>query len=139
MSNTTDKVSANREYKSSLFTIIFGDKNNTKNILSLYNALYDTNYTDETEVKMMTLEDAIYIKMKNDISARHHHRTYGRRTSKDLRKPFCNPILNAKINFTHGSYVYNGQTNAIASAYYYCFFHSALSFKIFIFYFFLRI
>lgn len=48
--------------------MIFEDSSNKRNILSLYNALYDTNYTDEDEVKITTIEDAIYIKMKNDVS-----------------------------------------------------------------------
>ena len=45
--------------------MIFGDKKNT---LSLYNALNYTNYTDENDIDITTIEDAIYIKMKNDIS-----------------------------------------------------------------------
>ena len=68
MNNTQNTVSINREHKDRLFTMLFGDNSNKKNILSLYNALYDTDYTDESEVDITTLEDALYVKMKNDVS-----------------------------------------------------------------------
>jgi len=68
MSNTQTQFSINRQHKDRLFTMIFGDKSNKKNILSLYNALYGTNYTNELDVDITTLEDVIYIKMKNDVS-----------------------------------------------------------------------
>ena len=68
MSDTTTNVSVSRQHKDRLFTMIFGDTSNKKNILSLYNALYDTHYTNEEDVEITTIEDAIYIKMKNDVS-----------------------------------------------------------------------
>lgn len=68
MNNTQNTVSINREHKDRLFTMLFGDNSNKKNILSLYNALYDTNYTDESEITITTLEDALYVKMKDDVS-----------------------------------------------------------------------
>ena len=55
----------NRKYKDSLFRKIFSDR---KDLLDLYNALNDTNYTDEEELSITTLEDVIYISMKNDVS-----------------------------------------------------------------------
>ena len=53
------------KYKDSLFRKIFSDR---KDLLNLYNALNGTNYTDEAELKVTTLEDVIYISMKNDVS-----------------------------------------------------------------------
>ena len=57
----------NRKYKDSLFRKVFSDR---KDLLSLYNALNDTQYTDEEGLTVTTLEDVIYISMKNDVSFR---------------------------------------------------------------------
>lgn len=45
--------------------MIFRDK---KNLLSLYNALNKTSYTNPDDMKITTLEDVIYVGMKNDVS-----------------------------------------------------------------------
>lgn len=55
----------NREYKDSLFRLIFSEK---KDLLDLYNALNGTSYSDPEELEVNTLEDAVYISIKNDIS-----------------------------------------------------------------------
>ena len=55
----------NRTYKDTLFRLFF---NNRKNLLSLYNAVNHTNYTNEEDLEINTLENAIYLKMKNDVS-----------------------------------------------------------------------
>ena len=55
----------NRKYKDSLFRKIFSDR---KDLLDLYNALNGTQYTDEEELTVTTLEDVIYISIKNDVS-----------------------------------------------------------------------
>ena len=68
MSSTQRNISANHKHKDRLFTMIFGDNKNKKNILSLYNALHNTNHTNKDIVEITTIEDAVYIKMKNDIS-----------------------------------------------------------------------
>ena len=54
-----------REYKDRLFKFIFKDK---EKLLSLYNALNDTHYTNPEEIEITTLEDVIYCHMKNDVS-----------------------------------------------------------------------
>jgi hypothetical protein len=54
----------NREYKDSLFRLIFSEK---KDLLDLYNALNGTSYSDPEELEVNTLEDAVYISIKNDI------------------------------------------------------------------------
>lgn len=55
----------NRKYKDTLFRMIFQEK---KNLLELYNALHNTSYINEEELKIVTLENAIYMNMKNDVA-----------------------------------------------------------------------
>ncbi|MBE6354199.1 hypothetical protein [Treponema sp.] len=59
-----------RNYKDRLFKFIYGRDNEQSRrwLLSLYNALNDSNYTNTDELKMTTIENIIYITMKNDIS-----------------------------------------------------------------------
>lgn len=59
---------AKREIKDTLFRYLFGTEKNKANTLSLYNALHGTNYTDPEDLQFNTLEDVIYVTMKNDIS-----------------------------------------------------------------------
>lgn len=63
---SNDNISVNREYKDNLFRALFGE--NKRNVLSLYNALNGTDYTNEEELQYTTLQDVIYIKHKNDVS-----------------------------------------------------------------------
>ena len=56
---------ANRKYKDSIFRMLFSDK---KNLLSLYNALNGKNYSDCAQLEIVTLENAIYMSMKNDLA-----------------------------------------------------------------------
>lgn len=58
----------NREHKDRLFRLIFGTEENKKNLLCLYNALNDSHYEDVEGFEFTTLEDVIYMGMKNDIS-----------------------------------------------------------------------
>ena len=58
-------VRINRIYKARLFEMIFRDK---KELLELYNAVNQTNYTDPEALEINTLENAIYLSMHNDIS-----------------------------------------------------------------------
>ena len=60
-----EKSYTNREYKDRLFKFIFKDK---EKLLSLYNALNSSHYTNPDDIEITTLEDVIYCKMKNDIS-----------------------------------------------------------------------
>lgn len=55
----------NRKYKDVLFRRLFQDK---KDLLELYNALNDSTYTDSGALEVITLEDVIFMKMKNDLS-----------------------------------------------------------------------
>ena len=54
-----------RTYKDRVFRMLFKDK---KRLLELYNALNDTHYTNVEDLSVNTLENAVFIKMKNDIS-----------------------------------------------------------------------
>ena len=63
--NEETKIIANREYKSTVFSMLFKEK---KLLLGLYNALNGSNYTDEEELELVTLENAIYMSMKNDLA-----------------------------------------------------------------------
>lgn len=68
MSNTKDGIKINAQYKDRLFCFLFDKNENKHNILSLYNALNGTNYQNPNDLEITTIDDAIYIKMKNDVS-----------------------------------------------------------------------
>ena len=59
-----------REYKDRLFKKIFGDttEESKRWRLDLYNALNGTSYTDPDKLTLTTIENVIYVTMKNDIS-----------------------------------------------------------------------
>ncbi len=54
-----------RKYKDTVFRMLFKEK---ENLLSLYNALNQTAYTDTDGLEITTLENAVYMNYKNDIS-----------------------------------------------------------------------
>jgi len=54
-----------RENKDNVFRMLYRDK---KNLLQLYNALNDTAYADPSALEMYTLENAIFMNVKNDVS-----------------------------------------------------------------------
>lgn len=58
----------NRIYKDRLFCLLFGKEEYKDYILSLYNALCNTSYTDVDDIQIYTIDDVIYIEMKNDVS-----------------------------------------------------------------------
>ena len=59
------KTKVQRNYKDTIFRMLFKDK---ENLLSLYNALNRTNYTDMDGLEITTLENAVYMNYKNDVS-----------------------------------------------------------------------
>ena len=63
--NTNDALTVNRTFKSTLFIMLFEDK---KNLLELYNAITGKHYADPELLEINTLENAIYMSMKNDVS-----------------------------------------------------------------------
>lgn len=54
-----------RNYKDTVFRLLFAKKDK---LLSLYNAVNGTDYTEAEALEVNTLENAIYMNMKNDIS-----------------------------------------------------------------------
>ena len=62
---TPAENTVNREYKSSIFAMLFQDK---AKLLELYNAISSTEFTDPDLLKIVTLENAIYMGLKNDLS-----------------------------------------------------------------------
>lgn len=60
-----EKLSANRAYKDTIFRWIFSDK---ENLLSLYNAIAGKDYKDPEKLTIVTLENAVYMGMKNDLA-----------------------------------------------------------------------
>lgn len=69
---SANQSSENREtaapayaYKDRVFRMIFKDR---KNLLELYNAMNGTDYREPEELVVTTLENAVYLGMKNDVS-----------------------------------------------------------------------
>ena len=62
------KSKESREYKSRLFSFIFGREENKLWTLSLYNAIHGTAYDDPSGIVINTIEDVVYMGMKNDLS-----------------------------------------------------------------------
>ena len=63
-----EKVTINRQHKDRLFNFIFGSEENKKWTLSLYNAVNGSNYEDESLIVFNTLQNYLYVSMKNDTS-----------------------------------------------------------------------
>lgn len=62
---TVGKNAANRNYKDTVFRLLFKDR---RRLLGLYNAVSARNYTDSEMLEIVTLENAVYMGMKNDLA-----------------------------------------------------------------------
>ena len=60
-----ERATVNRNYKDTVFRMLFSDR---RNLLSLYNAVNGSAYEDEAALEIVTLENAIYMGMKNDLA-----------------------------------------------------------------------
>ena len=60
-----NEIRVARTHKDRLFRMIFREK---KELLSLYNAVNRTSYTNAEDLEIVTLENAIYMNMKNDLA-----------------------------------------------------------------------
>ncbi len=58
----------NTKYKDRLFSFIFGNAQRKDWTLSLYNAVNGSSYTNPDDIELMTMEDVLYMGMKNDMS-----------------------------------------------------------------------
>ncbi|MBS7260193.1 MAG: hypothetical protein KIG91_00835 [Treponema sp.] len=65
---STQNVNPSEKYKDRLFRAIFDDPEHREWLLSLYNAVNNSHYTNVEDLEVTTLDDVIYTKMKNDIS-----------------------------------------------------------------------
>ena len=54
-----------RDYKDTLFRLLFRDRNR---LLSLYNAVNGTSCSSPEDLTVVTLENAVYMNMKNDVA-----------------------------------------------------------------------
>ena len=60
-----DMPETNRKYKDTVFRKLFSDKGR---LLELYNAINGTSHADPEALEIVTLENAIYMNMKNDLA-----------------------------------------------------------------------
>ena len=61
----TNAMHVNRTYRSTVFIMLFEEK---ENLLELYNAMSGKHYIDPELLEINTLENAIYMSIKNDVS-----------------------------------------------------------------------
>lgn len=60
-----NQIPVNRTFKSTLFAMLFGEK---ENLLELYNAMSGRHYDNPELLEINTLENAIYMSIQNDVS-----------------------------------------------------------------------
>ena len=58
----------NDKYRDRLFKMIFGNPENKEWTLSLYNAVNDSHYENADDIEFTTIDDVLYLGMKNDVS-----------------------------------------------------------------------
>ena len=61
----TGGLTSDRRYKDTIFRMLFSDK---KNLLELYNAVSGRHYDNPEDLQIVTLENAVYMGMKNDLA-----------------------------------------------------------------------
>ena len=57
-----------KQYKDRLFKFLFGNPEYKELTLALYNSLNNSDYLNANDLQIVTLEESIYINMKNDVS-----------------------------------------------------------------------
>lgn len=79
-------IQGNRKYKDTLFRMVFEKK---EDLLELYNAINGTDYRNADELEVNTLENALYMGVKNDISflIGHTMNLYEHQSSKNANMP----------------------------------------------------
>lgn len=97
--NKETEIKVNREYKDRLFRLIFGREENKENLLELYNALNDTRYSQTDDLQITTIEDVIYMGMKNDVSLLIHSRMalYEHQSTYNPNMPIRGMVYTAKL------------------------------------------
>ena len=61
-------MAVNEEHKDRVFKYLFGNPANREWTLALYNAVNGSNYENAEEIEYNTIEDAVYLGMRNDVS-----------------------------------------------------------------------
>ena len=104
------KIRVNREHKDRLFRLIFGREENKQNLLDLYNALNNTSYRKLADLEITTLEDVIYMGMKNDVSMLVHSRMslYEHQSTYNPNMPIRGFMYNGKL---YGKYIEKNNLN----------------------------
>ena len=108
------QMQINREHKDRLFRLLFGRSSSRQNLLDLYNALNDTNYSDPEELQVTTIEDVIYMGMKNDVSILLHSRMalYEHQSTYNPNMPICGFLYAAKL---YEKYIESNEPNIYGS------------------------
>ncbi len=123
----------NPKHKDRLFCTIFGTEKYKRYALELYNAINGTHYTELSHLEIITLTDAVYIKMKNDVAylisgtiALYEHQSspnsnmpvrgfmyYGELYSKILKRQKARIFNNTLVKIPTPQYIvfYNGLKN----------------------------
>ncbi len=60
-----EEIKTNRQYKDRLFKLVFKTK---EDLLDLYNAINGTNFTNADDMEINTIEECVYMSMRNDVS-----------------------------------------------------------------------
>ena len=136
-----EDTKTNPKYKDRLFSFIFGNEKNKKWTLALYNAVNHSNYTNPDDIEINTLENAVYMGMKNDVSfllhtainLYEHQSTYnpnmparqliylGKLFEKHIKKYNCNMYGTKRIELPVPKFVvfYNGLKDTADEEYLY--------------------
>ena len=61
-------LQVNNEHKDRVFKFLFGNPDNRDWTLALYNAINGSSYNNPNNIQFNTIEDAVYLGMKNDVS-----------------------------------------------------------------------
>ena len=97
-----------RNYKDTMFRMLFKEK---ENLLSLYNAVNKTSYTNVEDLEITTLENAVYMNYKNDISFVFHFELmlYEHQSTVNPNMPLRNLIYVTKVlqNITRNETLYS--------------------------------
>lgn len=80
------ELKANRHYKDRVFRMIF---NSREKLLEFYNAMNGTDYENAEDLEIVTLENAIYLSMRNDLAYVFHDELflYEHQSSKNGNMP----------------------------------------------------
>ena len=65
MRRKQERARGNRNHKDTVFRMLFREK---KELLSLYNAMNGSDYTNPDDLHIVTLENAVYMNVKNALA-----------------------------------------------------------------------